>query len=137
VLVFFGELSRVLLQGHELLRLGARYWLGAPNSWDTTGCPQVLAVVLESLYTRFLSGPSDDPTSIHKYGNPDGSKDHLHISPSTAIIGLLKMKKEIIIFNSIKIISYEIKLLNKHTTKCWACACQQITPLGSAHVQET
>jgi len=31
-----------VLQGHELLRLGARYWLGAPNDWNTTGHPQVL-----------------------------------------------------------------------------------------------
>jgi len=29
--------------------------------------------------------------------------------PQPAIIGLLKMKKEIIIFNSIKIITYKIK----------------------------
>jgi hypothetical protein len=35
------------------------------------------------------------------------------------IIGLLKIKKEIIIFNSRKIITYEIKWLNEHTTKCW------------------
>jgi hypothetical protein len=34
-LVFLGEMSRVLLQGHELLRLGARYWWGASNGWDT------------------------------------------------------------------------------------------------------
>jgi hypothetical protein len=32
----------LLLQGHELLRLGARYWLGASSGWDTTGHPQVL-----------------------------------------------------------------------------------------------
>jgi hypothetical protein len=38
--------------------------------------------------------------------------------PQPAIIGVLKMKKEIIIFNSIKIITYEIKWLNEHTTKC-------------------
>jgi len=41
-LVFFSEMSHVLLQGHKLLRLGARYWLGAPNGWDTTGRSQVL-----------------------------------------------------------------------------------------------
>jgi hypothetical protein len=29
------------------------------------------------------------------------------------------MKKEIIIFNSIKITTYKIKWLNEHTTKCW------------------
>jgi len=42
VVVFIGELSRVLLQGHELLRLGARNWLRAPNGWNTTGRPQVV-----------------------------------------------------------------------------------------------
>jgi hypothetical protein len=42
LLVFFSEMSRVLLQGHKLLRLGARYWLGAPNGWDTTGRQQGL-----------------------------------------------------------------------------------------------
>jgi len=41
-------------------------------------------VVLKSLYTRFLSGPLDDlPPSINQDRNPGGSKDHLHISPST------------------------------------------------------
>jgi hypothetical protein len=42
LLVFLGEISCVLFQGHDILRLGARYWFGAPNSWDTTGRPQVL-----------------------------------------------------------------------------------------------
>ena len=42
LLVFLSEMSRVLLQGHELLRLGAWYWLGAPNGWDIMGRPQVL-----------------------------------------------------------------------------------------------
>ena len=72
LLIFLGEMSRVLLQGHELLRLGARYWLGALNDWDTTGCRKFLAIVLESPYTRFLSGPSDDPTSIHKSWSKSG-----------------------------------------------------------------
>jgi hypothetical protein len=40
--------------------------------------------------------------------------------PQPTIIGLLKIKKEIIIFNSIKIITYEIQWLNEHTIKCWA-----------------
>jgi hypothetical protein len=41
--------------------------------------------------------------------------------PQQAIIGILKVKKKvIIIFNSIKIITYKIKWLNKHTKKCWA-----------------
>jgi hypothetical protein len=36
--------------------------------------------------------------------------------PQPTIIGLLKIKIEIIIFNSRKIITYEIKWLNEHTT---------------------
>jgi len=41
-------------------------------------------VVLESPYIQFLSGPPDDPTSIHKSRcNSDGSKDRPYISPST------------------------------------------------------
>jgi len=41
--------------------------------------------------------------------------------PQPAIIGLMKIKKKvIIIFNSIKIITYKIKWLNKHIMKCWA-----------------
>jgi hypothetical protein len=40
--------------------------------------------------------------------------------PQPIIIGLLKIKKVIIIFNSINIITYKIKWLNRHTTKCWA-----------------
>jgi hypothetical protein len=66
LVIFFGEMRRMLLQDHELLRLGARYRLWAPNGSDTTGHPPVSAVVLESLYTRFLSGPPDNPVSIHK-----------------------------------------------------------------------
>jgi hypothetical protein len=31
-----------LFQGHDLFRLDARYWLGAPNGWDTTARPQVI-----------------------------------------------------------------------------------------------
>ena len=51
-LIFFGEMSRVLLEGHELLRLSARYWLGAPNGWDTTSRPQILSLsVRESVHS--------------------------------------------------------------------------------------
>jgi hypothetical protein len=35
----FCEMSRMLLQGHELLRLGARYRLRVLNGWHTTGRP--------------------------------------------------------------------------------------------------
>jgi len=41
-------------------------------------------VVLESLYTRFLSSPPDDPTSIHKSRSKSGwVEGSSHISPST------------------------------------------------------
>ena len=42
-----GEISRVLFQGHDTLRLGARYWFWAPNGWDTMGRPQVLGRSVE------------------------------------------------------------------------------------------
>jgi len=122
LLVFLGEMSRVMLQGHELLRLGARYWLEVPNGWDTTGCLQVLGhSVGEAVHPIFIG-------SIRRsYLHPQirikiqmGQKIVPISLPQAAIIGLLKMKKEIIIFNLIKIITYKIKWLNKHTTKCWA-----------------
>jgi hypothetical protein len=42
LLILFSEINHMLLQGHELLRLGTRYRLRAPNGWDTTGDPLVL-----------------------------------------------------------------------------------------------
>jgi hypothetical protein len=72
VVVFFGELSRVLLQGHELLRLGAWYWLGAPNGWNTTGRPQVVGRSVGEPVNPIFSGPPDDPTSIHKSRSNSG-----------------------------------------------------------------
>jgi hypothetical protein len=40
--------------------------------------------VLESLYTRFLSSPPDNPASNHKSISKSGwSKDHPRISPTT------------------------------------------------------
>ena len=122
MLVFFGEMSRVLLQGHKLLRLGARYWLGASNGWDTTGRPQVLGrSVGEPVHPIFIG--STRRSYLHPQIRIKIQMDRRIVSislPQPAIISVLKMKKEIIIFNSIKIITYEIKWLNKHTTKCWA-----------------
>ena len=121
MVVLFGELSHVLLQGHELLRLGARYWLEAPNGWDTTGCPQVLGhSVGEPVHLIFIG--STGRSNLHpqiRIETQMGRRIVPMSLPQPAIIGLLKMKKVIIIFNSIKIITYEIKWLNKHTTKCW------------------
>jgi len=69
VLIIRRELSVLLFQGHELLRLGARYWLGAFDGWGTTVARKFSTVVLESPYTWFLSSLPDDPTSIHKSGS--------------------------------------------------------------------
>ena len=41
LIIIHWESFILLFQGHELLRLGARYWWKAPNGWDTTGWPQV------------------------------------------------------------------------------------------------
>jgi hypothetical protein len=94
----------LLLQGHKLLRLGAWYWLGAPNDWDTTGRPQVLGrSVGEPIHLIFIG------STRRSYLHPQirieiwMSRRIVPISlPQPAIIGLLKNKKEIIIFNSRK-----------------------------------
>jgi hypothetical protein len=114
---------RVLLQGQELLKLGARYWLGAPNSWDTMGRSQVLCrSVGEPVHLIFLR--STGRSYLHPQIRIEIRMDRRIVPiflPQPAIISLLKIikKKEIIIFSSIKIITYEIKWLNEHTTKCW------------------
>ena len=122
MVVFFGELSHVLLQGHELLRQGAQYWLGSPNGWDTTGRPQVLGrSVGEPVHPIFIG--SIGLSNLHPQIQIEfrmGQRIVPISLPQSAIIGLLKMKKVIIIFNSLKITTYEIKCLNKHTIKCWA-----------------
>jgi len=122
LLVFFGEMSNVLLQGHELLRLGARYWLGAPNSWHTTGRPQVLGrSVGDPVHPIFIGSIRRSYLHPQIWIEIRMGRRIVPISlPQPAIISLLKMKKEIIIFNSIKIITYKIKWLNEHTTKYWA-----------------
>jgi len=116
----------LLFQGSELLRLGARYWWRAPNGWDTTSQMQVFSCSV---------GEPVDPIFI-------GSTrlSHLHpqiwikiwmgrrivpISlPQPAIIGLLKVffKNHHMQFKMQfkKIITYKIKWMNEHTTKCWA-----------------
>ena len=119
VLIIRRELSILLFQGHELLRLGARYWLGAPNGWNITGHrPQVLSCSIgEPIHPIFIGSTG------RSYLHPQirMGRRIIPISlPQPAIIGLLKMKKEIIIFDSRKIITYEIKWLNEQTTKCWA-----------------
>jgi len=55
LLILLGEMSCLLFQGRDLLRLGARHWLGAPNSWDTTGRSYVLdCSVRESIHLIFI-----------------------------------------------------------------------------------
>ena len=111
------------------------------------------AVVLESPYTRFLSGLR--LSYLHPQIRIEIRIGRMIVPisfPQPTIIGLLKMKKVIIIFNSIKIITYEIKWLNnipqsvEHGCQRTvappfgsldsARASQQIAPLGSTHVQE-
>jgi len=121
VIVFVDELSRVLLQGHELLSLGARYWLGAPNGWNTTGRPQVVGrSVGEPVNPIFIGSTWRSNLHPQIWIEFRMGQNIVPISlPQPIIIGLLKLKKVIIIFNSINIITYKIKWSNKHTTKCW------------------
>ena len=94
----------LLFQGHELLRLGARYWWSAPNGWDTTGRPQV--------FDRSVGEPVDPifiGSTRRSYLHPQicikiwmGRRIVLISLPQPAIISLLKIFKKIIIFNSKK-----------------------------------
>jgi len=68
------------------------------------------AIVLESSHTWFLSGPPDDPVSIHRSC----------ISPSIDYYMSPENKKRNNQIQLKKIITYKRKLLNDHTTKCWA-----------------
>jgi hypothetical protein len=61
------------------------------------------AVVLESLYTRFLSGSPDDimspTTNLDR--DLDGSKNHPRISSSTVVICIMEKKSKFIKFKEI------------------------------------
>jgi hypothetical protein len=78
--------------------------LGAPNCWDTTGRPQVLDhSVGEPVHLIFIG------STRRSYLHPQiqieirmGRRIILISFHQQAIIGLLKIKKEIIIFNSRK-----------------------------------
>ena len=86
-LIFFSERSRVLLQGHELLRLGARYRLRALNDWDTTGRQQVISrSVGESVHSISIGLVHQTilPPSTNPDRNSGGSKDRPYISPLTS-----------------------------------------------------
>ena len=58
------------------------------------------------------------PPSINLDQNPDGLKNHPHISPSTSYYRSPKNLKRNHHIQFKKIITYKIKLLNKLTTKC-------------------
>jgi len=93
--VFFGELSHVLLQGHELLRLGAWYWLGAPNGWNTTGRPQVLGCSVGEPVNLIFIG-STRRSNLHPQIRIEfriGQRIVPISLPQPAIIGILKIKK--------------------------------------------
>jgi len=102
LLVFFGEMSCVLLLGHNLLRLGTRYWLRAPNSWDIMVRSQVLGRnVGEPVHPIFIG--STRRSYLHPQIRIEIQMGRRIVPISLSqptIIGLLKIKKEIIIFNS-------------------------------------
>ena len=104
LLILLGEISRVLFQGHNLLILGAQYWLGAPNGWDTMSCPQVIVCsVRESVHPIFIG--STKWSCLHPQIQIEirvGRRIVLVSLPQLIIICLLKIKKKIIIFNSRK-----------------------------------
>jgi hypothetical protein len=86
----------MLFQGHELLRLGARYWLGAPNGWDTTGRPQVLdRSVGEPVHLIFIG--STRQSYLHPQIRIEIQMDRrivLISLPQLAIIVSWKLKKK-------------------------------------------
>jgi hypothetical protein len=121
-LIFFSEMSRrVLLQGHELLRLGAWYRLETPNIWDTMGCPQVLDCSFGESVHPISIGPIRQ-SCLHPQIRIEiqvGQRIVLISLPQPAIICLLKIKKRNHQIQFKKIITYKRKWLNEHITKCW------------------
>ena len=104
LLIFFGETSCVLLQGHKLLRLGARYWLGALNGWDTTGRLQVLGHCVND-FVHPISIGYTRRSCLHPQIWIEIQMGRMIIPislPQPVIKCLLKIKKEIIKFNSRK-----------------------------------
>jgi hypothetical protein len=85
----------VLLQGHELLRLGARYWLGAPNDLNTTGRPQVLGRSVGEPVNLIFIG-STRRSNLHPQIRIEFQKGQRIVPislPQPPIIGLMKIKK--------------------------------------------
>jgi hypothetical protein len=102
LLIFFGEMSRVLLQSHKLVRLWA--WYRAPNSWDTTGRSQVFNhSVGESVHS--ISIRSTRRSCLHQQFQIESRAGWRIILVSLSqptIVCLLKNKNKIIKFNSRK-----------------------------------
>jgi hypothetical protein len=122
LLVFFSEMSRVLLQGHKLLRLGARYWLGAPNGWDTTGRQQGLGRSVGELVHLIFIGVHRTilPLSTNLDRNSDGSKNRPHISPSIGYYRSSENEKRNHHVQFKENNNLRKKWLNEQTIKCWA-----------------
>jgi hypothetical protein len=81
-----------------------KYWLRALNGWDTTGRPQVIGrSVGESVHPIFIK--STKQSCLHPQIRIEiwvGRRIVPVSLPQPAIICLMKIKKEIIIFNSRK-----------------------------------
>jgi hypothetical protein len=94
--------------------VAARPW--TPNSWNTTGRPQVLGRSVGEPVNPIFIG-SIRRSNLHPQIRIEFRMSQRIVSislPQPVIIGILKIKKLIIIFNSIKIINYKIKwILNK------------------------
>jgi len=122
LIIIHRELLILLFQGHEL-RLGARYWWRAPNGWDIMGRMQVFGCsVGESIDLIFFGYTRRSHLHPQIWIEIWMGRKIVPISlPQPAIIGLLNFffkKNHHIQFK--KIITYKIKWMNEHTTKCWA-----------------
>jgi hypothetical protein len=72
----------------QLLRLGAQYWLGAPNGWDTTGRPQVIGRRIRPTRRSYLHPQIRIEIQMGRRIVPISL-------PQPAIIGLLKKNHHI------------------------------------------
>jgi len=104
LLIFFKEMSRVLLQGHKLLRMSVWYWFRVLSGWDTAGRPQVVSCSV-GVSVRPISIRSTRRSCLHPQIRIETrvGRRIVPISLSQpAIICLLKIKKIIMKFNSRK-----------------------------------
>jgi len=117
----------LLFQRNELLRLGVWYWWRASNSWDTTSRTQVFSrSVGEPVDSIFIESTRQSLLHPQIWIEIWMGRWIVPISlPQPAIIGLLKIpsvKNHQMQFKMQfkKLITYKIKWMNEHTTKCWA-----------------